>query len=319
MLKGRRSTSLVVAATSVIATVAACGSSSGSGGINLQSLPVTPVDARVGKPGGTFRLAIVEPTAIDPYNAQESEGLLVTKNIFDTLTTVSPDGKIQKQLAQTYNRDATCTTWTFNLKPNQKFSNGEAVDAESIKRGMTRAALGAVSDVGYHMSNVKGYDALQNSKATDPTKVNFTGVTATGDVLKVSLTKPDCEFDLKTAQPVFSPVPVEAGAASNTKYNDLPIGNGPFKMAGPWQHNKSITLVANDAYTDGPKPMLSKVELTIQDGSDSSFEYKGFKNGDFDYARINAASDLQPAAKQFYTPDPTTNAFVNANTYGNEY
>jgi oligopeptide transport system substrate-binding protein len=309
-----------VAATSVIATVAACGSSSSSGGVNLASLPVTPVDARVGKPGGTFRLAIVEPTAIDPYNSQESEGLLVTKGIFDTLTTVSPDGKIQKQLAQSYNRDATCTTWTFDLKPNQKFSNGEAVDAESIKRGMTRAALGtAASDVAYHMSNIKGYDALQSSKATDPTKVTFPGVTATGDVLKVSLTKPDCEFDLKTAQPVYSPVPVEAGAASNTKYNDMPIGNGPFKMAGPWQHNKSITLVANDAYTDGPKAMLSKVELTIQDGSDSSFEYKGFKNGDFDYARVSAASDLQPAAKEFYTPDPTTNAFVKANTYGIEY
>lgn len=319
MLKGRRSLSLVVATTSVIATVAACGSSSG-GGINLQQLPATPADARVGKPGGTFRLAIVEPTAIDPFNAQESEGLLVTKNIFDTLTTVSVSGQIQKQLAQSYNRDATCTNWTFTLKPNQKFSNGEAVDAESIKRGMTRAALGtAASDVAYHMANIKGFDALQSSKATDPTKVNFTGVTATGDVLKIALAKPDCEFDLKTAQPVYSPVPVEAGSATNTKYNDEPIGNGPFKMDGPWQHQHQITLVRNDAYTDGPKALLDKVVLTIQNGSNESFEYTGFKNGDFDYARINSPSDLEPAAKSFYTADPTTNAFIKFNTFGIEY
>ena len=77
---------------------------------------------------------------------------------------------------------------------------------------MTRAALGsAASAVAYHMAGVKGFDALQASTATDPTKVDFSGVTATGTTLKIALTAPDCEFPLKTAQPVFSPVPPEAG------------------------------------------------------------------------------------------------------------
>src|SRR4051794_41156973 len=38
-----------------------------------------------GKQGGVFRLGIVEPTAIDPYNSQESEGILVTKQLFTGL------------------------------------------------------------------------------------------------------------------------------------------------------------------------------------------------------------------------------------------
>ena len=37
------------------------------------------------------------------------------------------------------------------------------------------------------MANVAGFDALQASKATDPTKVDFSGVTASGDVLKIAL------------------------------------------------------------------------------------------------------------------------------------
>ena len=221
-------------------------------------MPVSPRDARVGKPGGTFRMAIGEPVAIDPYNSQESEGQLVTKNIFDTLTTVA-SGKVEKQLAASYSRNATCTQWTFDLKQGQRFSNGEPVDAESIKRGMTRAAIGtATSDAAYHMAGIVGFDALQANKAS-----TFAGVTANGLTLTIKLSAADCEFDLKTSQPVFSPVPPEAGAASNTKYNDMPIGNGPFMMAGPWQHDKSITLVRNPDYTDGPAPLLNKVEMTI--------------------------------------------------------
>jgi oligopeptide transport system substrate-binding protein len=326
MLRGKKPAIAVAVASALV--VAGCGSSGGSGGsgggtksggVDLAKLAATPVDARVGKAGGTFRLSIVEPTAIDPYNSQESEGQLVTKNIFDTLTTVQPDGKLINQLAASVSHDATCNNWSFTVKPGQKFSNGDAVDAESLKRGWTRTAIGsAASDTAYHMAGIQGFDALQASKVTDPTKVDFTGLTASGLTLKVALSKPDCEFNLKTAQPAFSPVPVEAGAASNTNYNDEPIGNGPFMMSRPWQHDKSITLVRNPNYTDGTPALLDKVELTINDGSDSSFEDKGLKNGDFDYARV-VPDDLKSYAAQYYSSDPAKNGFIKYNTFGINY
>ncbi len=327
MLRGNKP-AIAMAVAGVMA-VAACSSSSGGsssgsnsksgGSVNLATLPQTPQDTRVGKPGGTFRLSIVEPVSIDPWNAQESEGILVSKNLFDTLVTVDVNGNLKKQLAQSYSTNSTCTDWTFTLKANQKFSNGEPVDAESIKRGMTRAALGtAASAVSYHMAGVVGFDALQSSKATDPTQVDFTGVAATGDTLKIALTAPDCEFVLKTAQPVFSPVPPEAGAATNTKFNDEPIGNGPFKMAQPWQHDKSITLVRNDNYTDGPKALLDQVDLTINDGSSNSYEDKGFTNGNFDYARVSP-DDLKAFAAKYHSNDQAQNAFIKDIAYGVTY
>ena len=327
MLRGMRR-AIVVAVVSVMAAGACGGSSSGGGSsggsssggaVNLEKLAQTPIDTRVGKMGGTFRMAIVEPISIDPWNSQESEGQLVSKALFDTLVTVDVKGNVKKLLAQSYSSNANCTEWTFILKPNQKFSNGEVVDAESIKRGMTRAALGtAASDVAYNMAEVKGYDALQASKATDPTKVDFTGVSASGTTLKFALSAPDCEFPLKTGQPVFSPVPIEAGAATNTKYNDLPIGNGPFVMKGAWQHDKSITLVRNENYTDGPLALLAQVDLTISDGSDSSFEDKGFENGDFDYARV-VPDDLQSFANKYSSSDQDKNAFIKEDTFGINY
>ena len=113
-------------------------------------------------------------------------------------------------------------------------------------------------------------------------------------------------------------MPAEAGAASNTKYNDDPIGNGPFMLSQPWQHDKSITLVRNPNYTDGPTPLLDKVELTINDGSDSSFEDKGVANGDFDYARVSP-DDLKTYANKYYSSDQAKNAFIKYNTFGINY
>jgi oligopeptide transport system substrate-binding protein len=310
-----------VLALTLAATAAACGGANskpnaGKGvhaAATLQNMPVSARDARAGKAGGTFRMAIGEPVAIDPYNAQESEGQLVTKNVFDTLLTVAPSGKLEKQLAATYHRNTACTLWTFDLKGGQRFSNGEAVNAESIRRGMTRAALGkAASDTAYHMAGIEGFDALQANKAT-----SFAGVTADGLTLTVKLTAPDCEFDLKTSQPVFSPVPPDAGPADNATYNDMPIGNGPFMLAGPWQHDKSITLVPNPNYTDGPKPLLSKVELTIYD-SDSSFEYTGLTHGDFDYARV-MPDDLLAAFKRYDKPSRDASGFIKYPSWGVNY
>lgn len=306
---------LAVASTAVSCAGAdkAPGRAGAHPGVSLQTLPASARDNRVGKPGGTFRMAIGEPVAIDPYNAQESEGQLVTKNIFDTLLTVDPSGKLQKQLAADYSRNATCTQWTFDLKPGQRFSNGEVVNAESIRRGMTRAAIGkAASDEAYHMAGIEGFDALQANKAT-----GFTGVNAEGLRLTIKLTAPDCEFDLKTTQPVFSPVPPEAGSAANASYNDMPIGNGPFMLAGPWQHDKSITLLRNPRYTDGPEPLLSKVELTIY-SSDSHFEYAGLVHGDFDYARV-MPDDLQSAANRYYRASRDASGFIKYPSWGVNY
>jgi len=115
--------------------------------------------------------------------------------------------------------------------------------------------------------------------------------------LKVKLGNPDCEFDKKTLQPIFMPVPKVAGAADNKSFNDLPIGNGPFKMEGAWQHDKSITLVRSDTYY-GTKAFLDKVEITIEKIAD---EYINFKAGARDFARI--PSDLQPEAKATYDKD----------------
>ena len=242
-------------------------------------LPTVP-----GKPGGVFRLGITEPTAIDPFNVQESEGQLVARALFTGLVDVKPNGDVIPGVATKWSPNADCTQWTFDLKTGTTFSNGEAVDAAAFKRGWDRTtAKASASEVSYHLDEVKGYDEMQAGTATSLSGVDAT----TPNQLKVSLSKGDCEFELRTMHPALAPVPTVAGGADNKTYNDMPIGNGPFKMDGPWQHDKGIKLVRNDSYGAGPKANLDAVEITITPAANGNqVETDGFNNGSFDWARM---------------------------------
>ena len=258
------------------------------------------------KQGGVFRLGISEPTAIDPYNSQESEGILVTKQLFVGLVSnPNAEGEIQPGVAEKWSKNSDCTEWTFNLRSGTTFSNGEPVNAEAFIRGMTRAAKqSAAADVAYHMGGIAGYTELHGTGvagAPPATATTFSGLSAPDpNTLVVKLSAADCEFDKKTLQSVMDPVPASAGEADNKAFNDMPIGNGPFKMKEPWRHDQSITLVRNDSYF-GDKAHLDEVDITILPSQGAiEAEYKGVQSGQFDYARIPPA--LIPQAKAEFEP-----------------
>ena len=273
-----------------------------------------------GKRGGVFRIAGVEPAAIDPYNAHESEGIRIAEVLFEGLTTVNDETtNLEPGVAESWERNDACTDWTFKLRSGTKFSDGTEVTAESFIFGWTRAAKqAAASDVAYHMSGIRGYDELhgKDEKGAPPaTATTFSGLSAPDkNTLKVALTDADCEFDKKTFHPVFSPVPASAGAHDNKTYNDMPIGNGPFKMKEPWKHDTSIFLVRNDNYY-GTKTNIDEVQYTIlpSEGAQEA-EYKGFQAGQFDWARIPPT--LLPQAKATYEPKK---AFLAEPKFGINY
>jgi oligopeptide transport system substrate-binding protein len=271
------------------------------------------------KAGGVFRIGIVEPTAIDPYNSQESEGILVTKQLFVGLVRINDEtAELTPGVAEKWSKNDGCTEWTFNLRSGTTFSNGDPVNAEAFIRGMTRSAKQkAASDVAYHMAGIEGYEAIHGSgkeNAPPATAQTFSGLSAPdANTLKVKLSAPDCEFDKKTLQPVYSPVPASAGEADNKVFNDMPIGNGPFKMKEPWRHDQSITLVRNDTFFD-TKPHIDEVAITLLPTTGAlEAEYKGVPD-QFDYARIPPT--LIPQAKAQFEPQ---GGFLHELTNGINY
>ncbi|MDR3686333.1 MAG: peptide ABC transporter substrate-binding protein [Coriobacteriia bacterium] len=306
-LKKTAAVMLSVIMVVALAGVAGCAPSTSTSG-GTSSTASGPVK------GGMLSFYIGEPEAIDPFNAQESEGVQVTQSLFDSLTAVNPTtGKVIPAAADSWSSDASATVWTFKLHPGAKFADGEPVTAADFVYAWNRIAESASKDatnpsqISYHLSPVVGYDEA-NSKGTP-----MSGVKAIDDTtLQVTLQYPFADWPYVCSHPALAPVPqklVENGVPYNGKtvpFDQMPVGNGPFKMSAPWVHNQYIKVVRNDDYY-GTKAHLDGVDFKIFADLDTA--YREFEAGSLDFTQIPsgqvaAAKQKYGVAADGYTVDP---------------
>lgn len=231
-----------------------------------------------------LRMAITEPTEIDPYRAQEMEGMSVTKAVYEGLLVLDADGRPVPGAAADWTGTGDGRRWTFRLRPDGRFSTGEPVTAASFVRAWNRATDPiAGSETTYHLSGVTGFQERVTGRSD-----HLAGVTAIDDLtLQVRLADGDHQFPVKTLQPIFFPVPTSAGPATNPGHNARPVGNGPFAMAEPWRRGTAIRLTRNPRYTGRRRPLLDGVDIRILAPHRAlADEFDSFVAGDLDLARV---------------------------------
>jgi ABC-type oligopeptide transport system substrate-binding subunit len=233
-----------------------------------------------GRLGGTFRMAMYAPEAIDPSNAVLTSDVFAAENLFTGLTKISPNGSLAPALATEMTPSAGCTQWHFTIKQGTTFSDGEPVDAAAFVRGWNRAARG--KGMGYLMTGVQGYADVAAGKAR-----TMSGIVAEGTgTLRVTLTKADCDFAMRVATPAFAPVPPSAGEPTNTAFNNRPIGNGPFTV-GQYTANQRLTLVRNGSYAL-TRPKLDSVDVTFLSDLDQALT--GFDGGQYNWVQVEGTT-----------------------------
>ncbi|MDW3217782.1 MAG: ABC transporter substrate-binding protein [Acidimicrobiales bacterium] len=219
---------------------------------------------------GTVSYGIVEPSWIDSFNTQDSEGFEVARLLFDGLTDYGEDLSPVPAVATDWSSNDDKTEWTFNLRDDVTFHDGTPVTAQSFIDGFNRVANpDNLSDVSYHgsyVAKVTGWDTVEAGEATE-----IAGLAAPDETtLVISLDAPNPIIPKIMAHPVFSPVNMAAVEAGGDGYTDAPVGNGPYQMDGSWQHDVSIKLVQNEAYHGTPgKPC--GVDFNIYDSSETMY------------------------------------------------
>ncbi len=263
----------------------------------------TPAAPAVATPvkGGTLNFYIGEPAVIDPIDGQESEGIQVINQVFDSLVDFDPlTSKIKPAVAESWKPNADATVWTFKLKKGTKFHNGRVVVAGDFKYAWERIALGSnASTISYHLAPVKGFDEMQAGTATE-----LSGVKAIDDnTLEVTLQYPFADFEYVVGHPALAPVPKEEVEKDSKAFLEKPIGNGPFMMTEPWTHQQGIKLAAFKDYY-GDKSFVDGVNFKIYKDDEAAFT--DYKQGNLDFATI-ATGQIKATVKQYgESPDGYT-------------
>jgi oligopeptide transport system substrate-binding protein len=244
------------------------------------------------------------PTTIDPALASTSPETDVVRAIFDCLTELdSKTLKVQKALANDWKSSDDFKTWTFQIRKDAKWSNGESVTAKDFVRSWKRlATLGEKVSHRILLKNIVGMNVSQIKEERDifveesenrPTvypdsvekipeqssdKKSKFGVEAIGSsTLKVSLVESDKDFPSLIANPMFAAVYSETEFGLN-KLNAGVTTNGAFRITSIG--NDGITLDRSNNYWNKENILLNRVKFVPMDTAENALQ--AYKMGDID-------------------------------------
>ena len=91
--------------------------------------------------GGTLVMARdAEPLTLNPIGASDNGSIFMIVQIFDTLVETRDAPVPQPAIAKSWTVSDDSKTWTFALRENVKFSNGDPLTCEDVKFSIDRFA-----------------------------------------------------------------------------------------------------------------------------------------------------------------------------------
>ena len=169
-------------------------------------------------------------TSFDPPMHTVIQNNTVLVHLFDSLVYLDAQGKLQPQLATSW-ESTSPTTWTFKLRQGVKFHNGEPFDAAAVKFSLERTL-----NPDQKSPTRSKIAAINKVEAPDPSTV----VISTAEPFAL-LPYTLVGFGAMPVAPSYVRDKGDAEVAKN------PVGTGPYKFV-EWAKDDHITLEANPDY-----------------------------------------------------------------------
>jgi ABC-type oligopeptide transport system substrate-binding subunit len=245
-------------------------------------------------------IGIVEPSTLVPTDTTETNGSQVLTSLFYPLVDFDDHNQPVNEAAESITSSDN-KVWTVKLKDGS-FSNGEKVTSDSYIQAWNYGAYGPNAQSGsYFYERIQGYAALQNGtsagKTVAPKATQMSGLKKIDDsTFTITLSSAFAGWRYVLAYNVFDPLPDAAFSSPGVLkkgFNEAPIGNGPFKMKGTWQHDDQIQVVRRDDFK-GPKPNVAGVIWKIY--QDQNSEYADLVAGNVDVQTTIPVESLSSAA-----------------------
>ena len=319
-MKKRMLVSLLLA-TAAAATLSACGSGSkpaetqattNQGGRDITSAAEeeTEAEAEEEASAGSDRYLVwrlnKEPKLWDPTNNSESISDAIVKQLFEGLTVSTSDG-FKPGIAESWDVSEDGKTYTFHLRDDAKWSDGDPVTAKDFEYSWRRIcdpdyaseALQAITDY-----VVGGQEYFDGTGSYDDIKA-----TAIDDyTFEVVLKNVTPYFPQLVANDVYLPIKkdvVEAAGEGWEKKPETCVSNGPF-MLEEYQVGSHFLFKKNPNYYDADSVKLAGVKAVII--TDDNTAYQAYQAGEID-VMDNLPSEQIP---QIVAEDP--NVIVSADT-----
>ena len=264
---------------------------------NDTTAPVPRDYGQIGGQSGTELAAVqvlhkengAEPQTLDPHKAQGVTESNILRDLFEPLVMEAPDGTLIPGAARAWTVSDDGLTYTFNLRPEGRWSNGDPVTSHdfvySLQRGLDPATLSVYASILYPIRNA----AAVNRGELPPEQL---GVRALDDyTLQIELSGPTPYFlgllNHSMAYPVH-PASVREYGERFARPGTL-IGNGAY-MLKDWVVQSHIELVRNEQFRENDKTVIDTVFYYALENTDTVF--KRYRADELDFTQSIPSREL---------------------------
>ncbi|MCM3587374.1 peptide ABC transporter substrate-binding protein [Mesobacillus maritimus] len=212
-----------------------------------------------------------EPGSLHPGTAQGTHDSWILEHAFEGLTKKTPEGEIIPGMAREWETSEDGLTWTFHLRDDIKWSNGDPVTAADFEYAWKYALNPeSASTYAYQLYYLEGGQEFNEGKADE----DQVGVTAEDDqTLVVKLAQPTPYFLDLTSFYTYYPISQKVQEENPKWYQEAEsyVSNGAFKLT-EWKHKESMKLEKNEHYYEQDKIKLDEVHFVIIDDENTAWQ-----------------------------------------------
>lgn len=245
-------------------------------GLCLSAGCQAPTDA----PGSVLNRGVgPEPETLDPQLARTLQAQHVLRDLFECLTSYSPAGELVPGAAENWEISDGGLVYVFSLRPEARWSNGEAVTAADFVAAFRRLVDPATA--AFYAETLEPVRNAPEIVAGD-LPADALGVEATGThELTIRLSRPIPYFLSLLANPATCPVNAasrDALGGEFAKPGNL-VSNGAYRLES-WDLGSVITLSRNPYYWNDDATRIETVRHHVTE--EPSAELYRYRAGELD-------------------------------------
>ncbi|WP_373893958.1 peptide ABC transporter substrate-binding protein [Virgibacillus sp. CBA3643] len=226
-----------------------------------------------------------EPTSFNPSIGFDENSWKPLNNLMEGLTRLGDDSTPEPAMASDWDVSDDGTVYTFHLREDANWSNGDPVTAEDFVFAWQQLLDPETgSPAAFLAYFVEGGEAFNSGEGS----AEDLGVTAVDEkTFEVELEDPTGFFLHVVTNPAFFPINQEV-AEENPDWHaeaDSFVSNGPFTLES-WDHDSEMVFAKNEEYWDVDTVSLEEVHWAMV--NDQNTQYQMFDTGDLDVAEIPA-------------------------------
>jgi oligopeptide transport system substrate-binding protein len=255
-----------------------------------------------------------EPPEMFSVTTTDTTSFTILRHVIENLVMLDENDQVIPGVAKDWTVSDDGLVYTFNLRDDMKWTNGEPVTANDFvfawKSLLTPSFAADYAYFGYIFKNGKAY----NEGKVDADQLGFK---ATSDyVLEVTLENPASYFLSTLAFGVLAPLNEKAynefGSAYGTDANKM-VYNGAYKMTS-WEHESKIVLEKNPDFYDADKIEVEKINMVMI--NDTNAAMNAFKAGEVDMIGVNGEQVAMMKAENYpiYSYDDGSIFYLEYNT-----